>query len=198
MHEKDIVLRLARKRRSIRSYRKEKVDLEKLLYAIKVAIEAPSGANQQPWAFIIIDDERLKKRIRKTCEELERNFYKNVKGWLREWLLSRGFSWRKPFLTDAPYLIVVLSERNKPYAIESTWLAIGYLLLALEERGLASLTYTPPNAKEIIKLLGVPESYELQTIIPVGLPAENKQKEPRKGINEVVHYNMWNKYEIPS
>ncbi len=89
-------------------------------------------------------------------------------------------TWRKSFLTEVPYLIAVFSNLKKPYAIQSAWLSIGYLLLALEEKGLASLTYTPPNPKEVADMLGVPNNFALQTIIPVGLPEEDKRKEPRK------------------
>lgn len=188
---KGIILSLARRRKSIRRYKNKAFSVEKILYAIRAAIEAPSGANQQPWRFIIVDDPQIKIRIREICEKGEKEFYAKVSGELKEWLIKRGFTWKKPFLTEAPYLIVVLTNMTKLYAVESTWLSIGYLLLALEEEGLASLTYTPPNPKDVMTLLGVPSNFELQAIIPVGLPAEDKQKESRKGLHEVVYHNVW-------
>jgi len=79
-------------------------------------------------------------RIRKVCEHVEKQFYSAMKGELKDWLLSRGLSWRKPFLEDAPILVLVLSQTKAPYSSESVWLAIGYILLALEELGLGTVT----------------------------------------------------------
>jgi len=186
-----IVLELAKQRRSIRCYKNVSFNISKVLYAIKTAIQAPSGANQQPWMFIVIDDPDVKTKIREVCERGEKEFYARVRGELKEWLAKRKLTWKKPFLTEAPYLIVVFSEVGKPYSIESTWLSIGYLLLALEEKGLASLTYTPPNPKEVANVLRAPEKFVLQTIIPVGLPKEDKLKEPRKSLYETTFYNRW-------
>ncbi len=165
--------------------------MERVLYAIRTALQAPSGANMQPWRFIIVTDDEVKVRLRRVCEEGERRFYARVRGGLAEWLEARGFSWEKPFLTQAPYLIAVFAETGKPYAIQSVWLATGYLLLALEEQGLASLTYTPPNPREAGRVLGAPPSFALQTIIPVGLPEGDKAKEPRIGLDEAVFLNQW-------
>lgn len=188
---KNTVLKLAKNRKSVRHYKTVSFNISKVLYAIETAIQAPSGANQQPWMFIIINDPNVKSKIRELCESGEKMFYANVKGELRRWLAHMKLTWKKPFLTEAPYLIAVFSNLKKPYAIQSTWLSIGYLLLALEEKGLASLTYTPPNPREVADILGVPNDFTLQTIIPVGLPKEEKQKEPRKKLHEVTFYNRW-------
>ncbi|ABM81010.1 nitroreductase family protein [Hyperthermus butylicus] len=187
------VFSLARRRRSIRRYRRDPVNLEDILYAISAALEAPSGANRQPWRFIIVDDEEVKRRLREECERWEKKFHgsESLPGWFKEWLRDRGITWEKPFLTDAPYLIAVAAYKKAPYARESTWLAIGYLLLALEERGLASLTYTPTNPRAAARILGIPEDYTLEALIPVGKLAEEKRKEPRMSIEEAVHYNGW-------
>lgn len=188
-----IILRLATQRKSIRRYKSRRIDISKVLYAIEAALQAPSGANQQPWRFIIIDSPAIKASLREVCERGEKEFYMRVKGELKEWLSRRHFDWRKPFLVEAPYIIAVFAELGKPYSIQSTWLAIGYLLLALEEAGLASLTYTPPNPQEISRILDIPNRFMLQTLIPVGLPREYKAKEPRKKLSEVTFYNTWGK-----
>ncbi|MHA1593982.1 MAG: nitroreductase family protein [Candidatus Baldrarchaeia archaeon] len=187
------VLDLATRRRSIRKYSDGDVDLRDVLYAISAALQAPSGANRQPWRFIIVSDKELKQRIREVCERAEREFYESTSlpEWFLKWARERGITWRKEFLTEAPFLIVVISDKKQPYAKESTWLAVGYLLLALEERGLASLTYTPSNAREVLELLQVPNEYELETIIPVGRAAEDKRKEKRKKLSEMVFLNKW-------
>ncbi len=185
------MLKLATERKSIRAYSSEEIPLSKVLYAIRAALQAPSGANQQPWSFVVIQDPKIKEEIRKACESGERRFYQIVRGGLREWLESKGLNWEKPFLTEAPYLIAVFAQLGKPFSIQSTWLAIGYLLLALEEVGLASLTYTPPNPSEIARILRVPRNMVLQTVIPVGKAKERKRKEPRKDLKETTYLDMW-------
>jgi len=101
-------------------------------------------------------------------------------------------NWQKPFLTEVPYLIAVFSSKKAPYSRESVWIAIGYLLLAIEEAGLASLTYTPPNRSEVAKLLNSPNDYRLEVLIPVGYPNEEKVKEPRRSLYELVSINKFN------
>lgn len=184
---------LATSRKSIRKFKNEPIDIEDIIYAINTAIQAPSGANTQPWRFIIITDKEVKNEIRSICEEWERKFHESqsLPKWFREWLQKRNISWEKPFLEEAPVLIVVLADRKAPYGRESTWLAIGYILLALEERGLASLTYTPANPHAVTRYLGVPVNYTLEAIIPVGRSREDKVKEPRLGLKDTVYVNRW-------
>ncbi|MET1160394.1 MAG: nitroreductase family protein [Thermoprotei archaeon] len=187
------VLELARRRRSIRVYKEEPVALEDVLYAIETAIEAPSGANRQPWRFILVTDNTLKAKIRAVCEKYEKKLHSSegLPSWFREWLAERRITWRKEFLTSAPYLLLVLADTRQPYWRESTWLAVGYLLLALEEKGLASLTYTPPNPRAIAELLGIPRHFSLETIIPIGKPGEYKEKELRMKLERVLCYNTF-------
>jgi len=187
------ILQLATSRKSIRKFRNEPIEMEDVAYAIKTAIQAPSGANTQPWRFIIITDEEVKNKIRAISEEWERKFHESqsLPKWFGEWLQKRNITWEKPFLEEAPVLIVVLSNRKAPYGRESTWLAIGYILLALEERGLASLTYTPANPRAIARYLGVPMNYTLEAIIPVGKSGEDKIKEPRLDLEDTTYINSY-------
>ncbi len=191
------LLNLAIRRASIREFDPNKPpSLDKVLYCIRVALEAPSGLNCQPWRFLIIRDINTKRSIRGICENGEKNFYANIPSKFREWLTKRNFSWRKPFLTEAPYLLLVFSDISCPYFIQSTWLAIGYLLLALEEQGLSSLTYTPPNPNKISKFLNVPKRFRLECIIPIGYKKRDKKKEPRANISEKTYIEEWGKFHI--
>ena len=188
----NIVLMLARRRKSIREYRRGgDIPIEKILTAIEAALEAPSGRNCQPWRFIIIRDKGLKRRIREACEEAEKPFHQRVKGEFKKWLQDRGITWRKPFLEDAPILIAVYSDTECPYPSQSTWIAIAYLILAIEAEGLASLTYTPSKTSKVNEILGVPNRYRLETIIPVGYPSGEKKKEHRAGLEERVFIDRW-------
>ncbi|MCD6572530.1 MAG: nitroreductase family protein [Thermoplasmata archaeon] len=182
------LLEIARRRKTIRKFKKDAPPLNDILYCIKVAKEAPSGMNSQPWRFLIVSNAKKKKEIRNICEEGEKKFYKRMDEKLANWVKERKITWEKKFLEDAPFLIIIFSDRNSPYYIQSTWLCIGYFLLALEEKGIASLTYTPPNADEIKKWLGLPSRYRLETIIPVGYSNEDKRKEKRKEIEEIAFF----------
>jgi len=188
---KSVVLELALRRKTVRKFGPEVPRREDVLYALEAAKEAPSGMNAQPWRFLVVDSPELKEMIRVACEAAERAFHAKVRGEWGEWLREKGFTPDKPFLTEAPYLILVFARAEAPFWLQSTWLAIGYVLLALEERGLSTVTYTPPDPKAIGELVGAPGGYKLQTILPVGLPADPKPKYQRKGLEEVVAFNRF-------
>ena len=187
------MIELATRRRTIREFKRDPVNIDDVIYCIKVAVQAPSGANRQPWRFIIIDDPKLRGRVRKACEEEEKHFHKDAEADLKEWLKLKGITWRKAFLTEAPILLAVFSNQEMPYATESTWLAIGYLLLALEERGLSTVTYTPPYPERLRSLFSAPEGYTLETILPIGYPANHGSKKERETYQSFIYLNSWNR-----
>ncbi|NJE47456.1 nitroreductase family protein [Thermococcus sp. GR7] len=183
------VFELAKRRKTVRQFLPDKPSLDAIMKALEAAKEAPSGMNAQPWRFVVIDDEWLKGKIRELCEEEEKKFYSKTKGDLMAWLNAKGFRPEKPFLSEAPYLILVFGHTKAPYWLQSTWIAVGYLLLALEELGLGTVTYTPPNPKPVEELLNAPRDYKLQVILPVGYPADPKPKYERKRPEEVMSLN---------
>lgn len=187
----NLVLDLAKKRKTVRRFSSIKVNRRDVLVALEAACQAPSGANSQPWRFVIITDSQVKRRIREVCERIEREFYSSVKGELREWLLARGFNWGKPFLEEAPIMVLVISDTKAPYPTQSVWLAIGYILLALEELGLGTVTYTPSDAKGVLDELKIPDGFRLEAILPIGVSADEKPKEPRLSLEKVTHLNSW-------
>lgn len=137
------VVELAARRRTTRVFANTSVECKDVLYCIEAAAQAPSGANRQPWKFVLVEDPGMKERIREVCEEQEKRHHAIVEANLKQWFRSKNITWQKPFLTEAPMLLAVFSNQAMPYATESTWLAIGYAILALEERSLSTLTYTP-------------------------------------------------------
>jgi len=183
-----MLLELAKRRKTIRKFKEEKPPLSSIIKAIEVAKEAPSGINSQPWHFLIVKSEDLKRSIREICEEKEKSFHEKLSGHFKKWLADRGITWKKPFLSDAPYLVIVLCDKTLPFSKESVWISVGYLLLALEEMGLGTVTYTPPSSEELMKLLRIPEKFRIETILPVGYPDDDKKKERRKKTEEVVSF----------
>jgi len=180
---------LMRKRRSIRKYSSKAVPHEKLLRILRAGTLAPSGADQRPYIYVVVDDPELKRRIREECEAAERAYHERAPGWMKEWLTTRGITPEKPFLMEAPYLVVVVGEADKPYWLASAWLSIAYIVLAAEEEGLATLTYTPGKMGFLKELLNLAEHHQPVAIIPVGhagetLPAKEARMEGKIVYNE--------------
>ncbi len=163
---------LMKRRRSIRKFKKEKFAIEELCLILNAGLLAPSGANQNPYIFVIIDDVQLKKEIRNECELADKGFHDEAPSWLKEWFSKKQITSEKPFLTDAPYLVVIAGNTTMPYWLESTWISVAYILLAAEANGLSTLTYTPGQMSFLNLLLGLPEVYAPVVILPIGYPDE--------------------------
>lgn len=179
----DRFLTLMSKRRTVREYADLDVPFELIEKAIATAGTAPSGANMQPWRFVVVRDPEVKKKIREAAEKEEHESYQNrmSEKWLRR-LAPLGTDEHKPFLEIAPYLIVVfritIVEENgetEPtyYSQESVGIAVGMLLAALHNMGLATLTHTPSPMKFLQEILGRPKNEVPFVLIPVGYPADN-------------------------
>lgn len=185
------ILDIANRRKTVRIFSKNPLDLTIVRVVLEAACQAPSGANVQPWRFMIITSTHIKKKVRKICEQGEKTFYSHVKGDLKAWLLKRGFDWKKPFLEEAPVLLLVLSEARAPYSTQSVWLAIGYILLMLEELGLGTVPYTPSDTKALQEAMKIPEEYRVEAVLPLGVSKDAKRKEPRLSVDSVTYLNRW-------
>jgi len=174
---------LMNQRRSIRFFSSEKFDIEILVNAVKAAGTAPSGANKQPWKFVIVESAEIKKQIRIAAEKEEKESYERrmPQSWLDD-LAPLGTDWHKEFLEIAPYLIIVFkidylkidNEIRKHYYVnESVGIATGILLSALNNAGLVTLTHTPSPMNFLQKVLNRPLTEKPYLLIPVGYPAED-------------------------
>jgi iodotyrosine deiodinase len=179
-------LETMKRRRSVRKFSREPVPLDLIRNAIATAGRAPSGANQQPWTFVVVGDPGVKRKIREAAEEEERISYGGRMS--QEWidaLAHLGTNWQKPHLEEAPYLIVVFEQayglvsdpthgeqQTKHYYVrESVGIAVGFLLAALHYSGLATLTHTPSPMGFLSSILGRPRNERAFVVIPVGYPA---------------------------
>lgn len=142
------------RRHTVRSFSERAVSREVIETCIRAAGTAPSGANHQPWHFVAISDPQVKRKIRQQAEDLERSFYAGRAG--DEWLGALkplGTDAHKPYLEQAPWLIGVFSQKRggiqmqdkqqNYYVHESVGLATGFLIQALHQAGLVTLTHTP-------------------------------------------------------
>jgi len=177
-------LLLMQGRRTIRDFSSKPVNRDIIENAVRTAGLAPSGANKQPWHFAIVSNPEMKRKIREAAEIEEEEFYAGKAGeaWLKD-LAPLGTDPNKPFLKIAPYLIVVFQqnydidpstgEKIKHYYIqESVGLACGFLITALHNAGLATLTHTPSPMGFLRDLMGRPKHEKPVMIIVAGHPSE--------------------------
>ena len=173
-------------RRTVREFSNKTFPIEIIENCIKSAGTAPSGANKQPWSFTIVENKEVKAKIRIAAEKEEKEFYghRATKEWLED-LNQFGTNWQKPFLEIAPYLIIVFrqiydvnesgSQRKNYYVNESVGIASGFLLAALHNAGLVTLTHTPSPMNFLGKILDRPENEKAYLLIPVGYPSDNAE-----------------------
>lgn len=187
------------KRRSIRHFSSRPIDQKIILNAIKTAGSAPSGANRQPWYFALITTQSIKEQIRHAAEQVEQDFYTNkaTNEWLND-LKPFATSSKKPYLSEAPALIAVFSRnlcendegsfQKTYYPVESTGIATGFLLTALHNAGLATLTHTPKPMFFLNEILKIDKSYRPFMIVVTGHP-KLPIKVPnitRKSLNQIM------------
>ena len=190
-------------RRTVRHFSPDPVPFEFIETAIRVAGRAPSGANQQPWRFVVVSNPDIKRQIKEAAEAEERSNYE--KRFPDEWLLALaplGTDWHKDFLEIAPYLIVVFredyglerlpegSERKVKhyYVQESVGIACGFLIAALHWMGLATLTHTPSPMGFLSRILNRPPNEKPYLLIPVGYPAPDAEVPdiPKKPLADIM------------
>lgn len=185
-------------RRSVREFSSSPVPREVIENLIKTASTAPSGAHKQPWTFCVVENPEIKKQIRIAAEEEEFESYESrmSSDWIED-LKPLGTDWRKPFLETAPYLIIVFrriyesgaddKKKNNYYVQESVGIATGFLIAAIHNAGLVSLTHTPSPMNFLTKTLNRPANEKPYLLIPVGYPAEEcwVPDLQRKGLEDI-------------
>ena len=194
-------LSLMARRRTVRDYSDRPVPREIIEDAVRTAALAPSGANQQPWMFACISDWGVKARIRAAAEEEEKAFYEGRAGddWL-EALSHLGTNWEKPFLETAPWLIAIFGqrygigadgERTKHYYVpESVGIASGFLIAALHNAGLATLTHTPSPMGFLNEICERPDHEKAYILLVAGYPADDC-KVPRITKKTLDEVSVW-------
>lgn len=172
------------RRRTVRFFSDRPVPREVIEDCLLAAGTAPSGANLQPWHFVVVSDPAIKHRIRVEAEAEEYEFYsrKAPQEWL-DALAPLGTDENKPFLETAPYLIVIFAQSygvltdgrkvKNYYVQESVGIATGMLITAVHNAGLASLTHTPSPMGFLNEILGRPANEKPFLILVVGYPTEN-------------------------
>ena len=190
-----------KQRRTVRDFSDKPVSKEVIENCIRAAGTAPSGANLQPWHFVVISDPKIKKQIRYAAEKEEKEFYTNraPKEWL-DALAPLGTDEQKPFLEKAPHLIAIFAKSydilpdgrkvKQYYSQESVGIASGILITAIHNAGLVSLTHTPSPMNFLNEILGRQGNERPFLLLVVGYP-EKDAKVPdikKKKLSEIVTF----------
>jgi iodotyrosine deiodinase len=172
-----------KRRRTVRDFSNREIPWQVIENGLLAAGTAPNGANLQPWHFAVVRDPEIKRQIRVAAEKEEHEFYhgKAPDEWLNA-LAPLGTNESKPFLETAPYLIVVFAKTKDEredgsvikhyYVTESVGIATGFLIAALHQSGLATLTHTPSPMKFLNEILGRPSNERPFVLLVAGYPAE--------------------------
>ena len=190
-------------RRSVRFFSAKTFPKEIIENIILTAGRAPSGANKQPWTYVVVDDPALKKQIRTAAEKEEKEFYENkiTDEWRKD-LEHLGTGWEKPYLEVAPYLIVAFKQdygldkngnKSKHYYVnESIGISLGFLISAIHNAGLVTLTHTPNPMTFIRDILKRPKNEKPVVILPVGFPASDAvvPNITKKKLDEIMVWNI--------
>ena len=191
-------MQLMLSRRSIRDFSSKEVPDNVIENILKTATSAPSGANKQPWSFVVVKSKGLKNKIRIAAEKEEKKFYSQraTDEWLDD-LNKFGTNWEKSFLEEAPALIIIFrqsydhsgSKKRKNYYVnESVGIATGFLLTAIQNAGLVCLTHTPSPMGFLERILERPKNEKAYLLIPIGFPAKDARVPvlDKKPFNESV------------
>lgn len=189
------------RRRTVRDFSDRPVPGGIIEECLRTAGSAPSGANLQPWQFVVVSDPNVKREIRVAAEQEEEEFYHRRAP--QEWLDALsviGTDEYKPFLETAPYLIAIFAKNHSHlpdgrqvknyYVSESVGIATGFLIAAIHNAGLVSLTHTPSPMGFLNNILHVPPDAKPFLILVVGYPAENAQVPEirKKSLGEIATF----------
>jgi len=191
------------KRRSLRFISSRPVPRSIIDNIILAAGTAPSGAHTEPWTYVVVADHDVKADIRTIIEEEEEINYNQRMGdkWTTD-LKPLGTSFIKPYLTTAPYLVLLFKQtygltakgqkKTHYYNEISCGISAGLLIAAIQWAGLVTLTSTPLNCGPALRqLLGRPANEKLMMLLPVGYPDTDATVPDihRKPLDQIMVYH---------
>ncbi len=178
------ILETIKERRSIRKYLPEQITDEELNLILEAAIYAPSGHNDQPWHFTVVQNKEILDDMNVKSKELMRNAS-------TDWIVKMAENERYHIFHNAPTVIIVsgLETNNSelPYCpMADCSAAVQNMLLTAQSLGVASCwvgltTFLFENEEEV-KKLNLPEGYKHQFVVTLGYSAMTKEVKafPRK------------------
>jgi nitroreductase len=189
-------------RRSIREFSDRAISKRLLVKILEAASVAPTGAGVAGTHILVLEDPTIRRKLREICERGERDWVDSQPESVRERLSNLpGFSCTKEYIETAPVFLAVTTrplDPEIPYAVESAFLAVGYMLVMIEGMGLGTVTYTPSftrvdDEKLLDELLDLPEGETVQVFLPIGYPKIKRESKPEHGFYNVYH----NQFGVP-
>jgi nitroreductase len=195
------------KRRTVREFQQKSVEEEKLLRVLSAGLRAPSHNHLREWEFILIKDFEQRRRVvdlgvkaKDYGEEEVEKATKPMTAWEKEAYL-KALPVQRRMLMSSPELLIVCFRMRKPFKdcktlyelnnFASVWACIENILLAMTAEGLYGVTFIPHETVPLKKMLGIPEDYEVATLIPIGYPQEYFVKQKPVSLKEKIHCNKW-------
>jgi nitroreductase len=195
------------RRRSVREFQSKPVEADKLQRILEAGLKAPSHNHLREWEFILVRDLEQRKKIvdqgvmaRDYTEQEVERATRTMTNWEKEVYL-KALPVQKRMLMNSPELLIVCFRMRKPFKecktlyelnnFASVWACIENILLVMAAEGLHGVTFIPRGTAPLKKLLGIPDDYEVATLIPIGYPQEYFVKQKPVSLQEKIHHNIW-------
>ncbi len=196
------------RRRTVREFRPEPVEEEKVARILGAGLKAPSNAHLKHWQFILLRDpgkrreamvEYLKARDLKERKEIEK-FLAGFEDETLKRVYRRTLPVQLTMMLEAPEVLVVcykmkpLSDCKSLFELNplaSAWMCIENIMLAMAAEGLFGCTYTPYDAAGLKTYLGVPAGYEIASVIPFGWPRTAPEPRDDESLADRLHVDRW-------
>lgn len=163
-------------RRSVRKYKQTPIPEDVMKRILMAARYAPSAENIQPWMFIVVRDEEIKREI-------------------------ATYSHGQKFIAEAPVIIVALGNLDESTSIIGGYMpsypidvaiAVEHIVLAAANEGLGTCWIGDFKEEKICSILNIPEEYHVVALTPIGYPSdEEKPRSGRKSLGDIVRYDRY-------
>lgn len=166
---------LITQRYSVRKYKEQPVENEKLLQVLEAARIAPTAVNYQPFILLIFQEKEKRKRLNEIYQ--------------REWIKS------------APVIILACADHSQSWKRSSDGkdsadidvaIAVDHMTLQATELGLGTCWVCNFDAEKCAEFLELPSHIEPLVMLPLGYPADSVKEKKRKDLSDIVH---WEKYQ---
>lgn len=195
------------KRRTVRELQPKPIEEERLLRVLAAGLKAPSHNHLREWEFILIRDFEQRRRVvdlgvtaKDFSEKEVQEATRTMSDWEKEAYL-KALPVQRRMLMSSPELLIVcfrmrkrLGECEALYDLNSyasVWTCIENILLAMAVEGLYGVTFMTHDTAPLKKMLGIPDDYEVATLIPIGYPEKYFVKQKPTSLKERIHYNGW-------
>lgn len=172
---------LAKIRQSDRKYTSQKVEKEKIVQCLETARLSPSANNSQPWTFVVVDDEELKKEVAHAASGMRMNKWATQSSAIIAVVLEK-----QGIMSSMGSVI-----KDKEFSLMDIGMAVNQFCLQASDLGLGTCILGWFDEKKVKKLLNVPDSKRIPLLITLGYPNSQTRPKTRKSLEDM---SKWNDY----